>query len=97
MVYSKVLQRLKRVSEYNQLMNLIVLDNRLSLVREKLCQAKGSPVEVTDHSFLHHWCSSTKRKIKAGVWTYDSDYVSTKNYYAHQEFLQNLGYIIKSD
>ena len=57
----------KRVSEYNQLVNLIVLDDRLSLVRETLCQVKRSPVEVMDHTILHSWCSNTRRKIKAGV------------------------------
>ena len=48
-------------------------------------------------TIFHNWCSNTRSKIKAGIWTDDSDYVSTKIYHAHQEYLQNLGYTIKSD
>ena len=87
----------KRVNKYNQLANFIVSDNRLHEVRETLCQVKRSHLEVMDYSILHNWCSNTRRKIKAGIWTDDSDYVPTKIYYAHQEYLQNLGYTIKSD
>ena len=48
-------------------------------------------------TILHNWCSNTRRKITAWIWTDDNDYVSTKIYYAHQGYLLNFGYTIKSD
>ena len=42
----KYYKDVKRFSKYNRLVNLIVSDERLSHVRETLCQVTRSPVEA---------------------------------------------------
>ena len=66
---------MKKSIRCNTLAKILVGDERLSEEKKTLSTAKHSLVEVIDDSNSAHWCGNIRRKIKAGVWCSDKEYI----------------------